>query len=117
MGRLLPRSWRVPVSGFLRSNTRCLLNTQYLAGVIAVVVNGLGEMLLLRCTHKDDCPRVFPAGWPQIDLVCLCAPNAGASRQSPEVSAHGWYALQSRPRRLPSSVPRSPSASASEGGP
>ena len=40
-----------------------VMNTKYLAGVIAVVLNDAGQVLLLRHTYRPDRAWGLPAGW------------------------------------------------------
>jgi len=61
--RLLLRLWRLPLPQVLRRTALRVGNTRYLAGVVAVVVNQRGEVLLLRHTYKRCHPWGLPAGW------------------------------------------------------
>ncbi len=61
--RLLLRLWKLPLPETLRRAALWSGNTKYLAGVIAVVVNERGEVLLLRHTYKRRYAWGLPAGW------------------------------------------------------
>ena len=62
--RFLLRIWRwLPLPARGRWGLTWLLMPKFLVGVLAVIFDDRGRVLLLRHTYRPDCPWGLPGGW------------------------------------------------------
>lgn len=63
---VLYRLWGwLPLPGWLRWQILYLGNQKFVAGVVAVVFNDQGQVLLFKHTYRPDMPWGLPGGWLQ----------------------------------------------------
>ena len=87
----LPFSWKV----FL--NTR--INAGFLVGLIGVVVNDRGELLVLRHTYRPAFPYGLPSGWLKRNAgVGGSPPREMRQETGPEVARRGVPQVESKGR-------------------
>jgi len=64
MKRLLLKIWRLlPNSYLLRRNLVWIVTQKFLVGVVGVVINNSGEVLLLNHSYRKEYPWGLPSGW------------------------------------------------------
>ena len=62
--RLLLRIWRwLPMPARLRWGLTWLVTSKFLVGVLAVIFDDRGRVLLLKHTYRPDYPWGLPGGW------------------------------------------------------
>jgi ADP-ribose pyrophosphatase YjhB (NUDIX family) len=64
MKKILLKIWKaLPNSEILRGSLIWLITQKFLVGVVGVVLNDAGQILLLKHTYRDKYPWGLPSGW------------------------------------------------------
>ena len=64
MKSFLLKIWKaLPNSEILRGSLIWLITQKFLVGVVGVVLNDAGQILLLKHTYRDKYPWGLPSGW------------------------------------------------------
>ena len=64
MKSFLLKIWKaLPNSEILRGSLIWLITQKFLVGVVGVVLNDAGQILLLKQTYRDKYPWGLPSGW------------------------------------------------------
>jgi ADP-ribose pyrophosphatase YjhB (NUDIX family) len=64
MKSFLLKIWKaLPTSEILRGSLVWLITQKFLVGVVGVVLNDVGQILLVKHTYREKYPWGLPSGW------------------------------------------------------
>ena len=64
MKSFLLKIWKaLPTSEILRGSLVWLITQKFLVGVVGVVLNDVGQILLVKHTYRGKYPWGLPSGW------------------------------------------------------